>query len=476
MNYKILLLFLIFNIVAYSNECIDKAFVKFQNKDYLSAISILKSCESNIINKDDSKLLTKYYYGLGRSYLELGNIDSAFKYELIAYNLKRSFNLDANLNLSLNDLGILYNKKGLPHKSIFLLNNAIRLNKSKSNNELLYSNYINIGVSYKDLGLIDSAENYYLKALKINIKDNSIKRSKIYNNIGVLYQEQGNYQKSKKYLKLALESKGIDEIMKYQYLTSMEITKFYNNELINEELFHIYLNKVINSPDYYFLADAQYKLSLINKTNFKKSKYHLIKSINLMIKNENYNGGLMLLYEYERHYLVMNEGIKISSYLDSLERKLLSLNTARIAKEYGNELKINQESEIQISNLKSELKYSNIRFYGLLTFLILVVISVFLIILWIKKNRIIQKLILRVISYNSYNKALSKDTKSNLGKLTYLLDYKLDSNNNKLIFKILDNIIQDVNKIESYNFSNNIKEVECQILQHQQITNGSEIH
>lgn len=474
MKYLVIIFILIFSLNTYSNVCIDNAFKDFKLNKYESAISQLKSCEAKILDSEDPELLSKYYYGLGRSYLELGIIDSAFKYELKSFNIKKSFELNENLNLSYNDLGIIYNKIGLPHKSIFFLNNAIRINLNNSNNELLYNNYLNIGISYKDLAVLDSTEKYFLMALKINSSVNAIELSKLYNNIAVLYQEQNKYKESITYSKMAIESKGISEIKKLKYSTNLELTKLLNNEKHDKKIFRTYFNNSERLTDKNYLADALFKLSIVNKSNYIISLEYLNKFISLLRSDKNYNGCLIQLKAYKNNINISILNANIFNSINSLEKTLLSLNTRRIAKEYGNELKINQESDIQITNLKTDLKYANLGFYGLLFFFIFIFSIVILTILWIKKNNIVQRLIERIVINNRYNHGLSNGTKSELGKLLFLLDTRLDYNSNKLIFNTIDKVIHNVNNIDSQIFSNNLKEAECQILQHQQITNGSE--
>lgn len=476
MNAMIMLSMLAFNLSVYSNECIDKAFDKFQQKGYINAISLLKGCETNILEEDDSALLSKYYYGIGRSYLELGIIDSAFKYELKSYNIKKAFNLMSNINLSYNDLGLLYNKKGLQHKSIFFLNNAIRINLEKDNKELLFGNYLNLGITYKDLRLLDSASKYYLKSIEISQNLADIEKGKIYNNLAVLYQESDNYNESILFSKKALKLKVSEKLLHLQWKTNYELSKLYSDLPFNKDSFKQYQNVSLNSKSILAQCDALFKLSLVEIKSQNKSINYLKQSIELLKSIGNYHGAIVALNEYEKHMIKSNISPENHKFISSYKLTLLELNTIRLAKEYGNELNINQESAKQILDLKSELMYTNIGFYSLLLLILISISTIIMTGFWIRKNKILQSLIQKIRDSNNFNNSLSNSAKSDLGRLTFILDNRLDYEGNEILFNTLDNLINKVNNIDSHIISNNLKEAQCQILQHQQITTGTETH
>lgn len=476
MKYLITIFIIIINSHLLSHECIDNAFNKFQQKDYKNAILLLKDCESNILEEDDSALLAKYYYGLGRSYLELGVIDSAFKYELKSYNIKKAFNLKDNLNLSYNDLGLLYNKMGLQHKSIFFLNNAIKINLSNKNNELLFSNYLNLGNTYSDLRFLDSAESYYLKALNISENEDGIERGKVYNNLAVLYQESNEFDESFKFSEKALSLIDTENKYYYQWKTNHELSKIYSNSIYDKQLFYDYITYSKNSNSVLKRCDALFKLSIVEAKSQSESINYIKQSIELLKSIKNYHGAIVVLNEYESHLKNQNINLENQEFISSYKLNLLELNTQRLASEYGNELNINHESENQISELKSELMYANIGFYSLLVLILISISTIIMALMWVRKNKILQRIIIRFRERNNFNNNLSSSAKSDLGKLTFILDKKLEYEGNELIFSTLDSLINNINNIDSQLISNNIKEAECQILQHQQITTGSETH
>lgn len=457
----------------HANDCIDNAFKSFQNKEYNKAVSELKSCERDILRSNSDEDIIKLYFGLGRSYLELGNIDSAFKYQLISYNLKKSLGIENNLNLSLNDLGIIYNKIGLPHKSIFLLNKAIRINSKSSNEKLLYYNYLNLGVTYNDLNFKDSTKKYYLLAKELLHTVDDFGKSKLYNNLAVLYKDFLDYENAVQYSKKAINTYNKNELESLKWVTNLELSYLNQSKISTSSNLEIYLGKALKSNIQYFIADAYFKLGLFNIENQELSFGYIKKSINGLSKLKNYVGALSVLREYIK---LSDSKTSVNPELLIIENQLLSANTNRIAKEYENEMRINQQAEVLIKSLNEDLLYANIGFYGLL-FIILSFISLISISTYaIRKYKLVNKIVNLIRSTNNYNIEGTKNARSELGKLTYMLDKRLQYNGNEQLFITLDKIINNVNNINTFNISSSNKEAECQILQHQQIMNGQETH
>ncbi|MFA7326040.1 MAG: hypothetical protein WC121_05200 [Candidatus Kapaibacterium sp.] len=464
---KIFILIFILSITSLdANEYIDKAFVSFQNKDYNSAITQLKSCEGVILNGSSDEDIIKYYYGVGRSYLELDEIDSAFKYQLISYNLKKSLRIEENLNLSLNDLGIIYNKIGLPHKSIFFLNNAIILNKKLGKKNLLYYNYLNLGVTYNDLNFKDSTKKYYLLAKELSYTVDELGKSKLYNNLAVLYQDYGDFEKAIKYSKNAINTNDQNQLESLKWLTNLELTYLYQGAEPTDNNILDYYEKATNRDAQYYISDALFKLSLFNISNNELSFAYIKESIDGFNKLKNYVGALSVLREYKK--LSESKGI-VNPELLTIENQLLVANTNRIAQEYGNEMRINQESEVLINNLQKEIYYANIGFYGLL-FIILFLISFIAITIYaIRKYNLVNKFIELIRNTNNHNLEGTNNAKSDLGKLTYMLDQRLKYKGNEQVYSTLDNIINNVNNIDTTFISSSNKEAEIQLLTREKI-------
>lgn len=470
------ILFLLFTMaisLLSANDCIDSAFSSFKEKDYNAAITKLKNCEEIILKESSDEDIIKYYYGIGRSYLEMDLIDSAFKYELISYNLKKSLNHEADLNLSLNDLGIIFNKIGLPHKSIFLLNNAIKINYKSGNKNLLYYNYLNLGVTYNDLNFKDSTKKYYLLAKELLHTVDNFGKSKLYNNLAVLHQDLGEFDNAILYSRKAIKTNDQNKLESLKWITNLELTYLYQTNDTSSNSLKLYFEKAKESNIQFYLADVYFKLSLYNIENKELSMGYLKKSIDGLSKLKNYVGALSILREYIK--LSDSKGL-VNPVLLTIEKQLLSANTNRIAQEYGNEMKINQEAEVLINNLNEDLLYANIGFYGLL-FIILTFISLISITTYaVRKFNLVNKIINLIRNTNNYNIEGTKNAKSELGKLTFMLDQRLQYYGNEQLFLTLDKIINNVNNLDTMNISSSNKEAECQILQHRRITNGQEIH
>ncbi len=179
---------------------------QYDGKYSISKKVLLKAIEVDSTNWD---ILNK----LGDILFELGEYDQAMKYYRKVHRdvTKNKYGTsDIEVTKSYNNLGKIYFKKGL-----FITANEF-FNKSLKNNlktlgekhSEVAKNYINLGLVCRDSGDFDDAIRYFKLALKINLKVFGKKNTKVasdYDNIGYTYMKIGKYSSAINYFHKALK-------------------------------------------------------------------------------------------------------------------------------------------------------------------------------------------------------------------------------------------------------------------------------
>ncbi|HIE59616.1 MAG TPA: SPOR domain-containing protein [Persephonella sp.] len=261
---------------------------------------------------EDTKKLAKFYYKLGLSYLNSGNIAQAL------YNLNKALELNPKDTKIYSALGIAYSKVNEFDKAKYYFLQALKIDPKKPE---IYTNlgivlakkgqinqaiknfkkaisfpnyerreiaYYNLALAYKKLGNLDKYEkflnkaisynnyfipayealiDYYLELEKIDTAKNTILRAisngvanaKLYFSLGKIYYLEKNYKLAKKYLKKAKLLADKDFILK------QKINRLYNKILEREKQ----INKPITSFNEKKTKTIQGKTKTLNISNVK---------------------------------------------------------------------------------------------------------------------------------------------------------------------------------------------------------------
>ncbi|EDP73945.1 tetratricopeptide repeat protein, partial [Hydrogenivirga sp. 128-5-R1-1] len=147
------------------------------------------SCATKKPSKEEIERTVQYYFKMGVSYLNSGNVAEAI------YNLNQAYAIKPKDPDILNALGIAYTKVGELDKAQEYFLKAIQTNPEKA------ESYVNLGIllaKKKDYG---SAKNYFKKAIK---NPNYKNKEKAYYNLALVYLKLGNLKRYEESLKKAI--------------------------------------------------------------------------------------------------------------------------------------------------------------------------------------------------------------------------------------------------------------------------------
>ncbi len=187
--------------------------------------------------KPTPKQKAQGYYELGVSYINLGEIPVALNY------LFKAKSLEPNNPNIYNAIGVAFYQKGDLSRSKLYLEKAISMKRDFS------EAYLNLGMVYEKLGNYKLAEKFYQKALENPLY---LTPEVAYYKLGCLLEKQGELEKAKSDLFLALKN-NVDFIPAYLELAKIdkEQQKFEDAETIYYKLINYYPK--VQEP-YYRLA------------------------------------------------------------------------------------------------------------------------------------------------------------------------------------------------------------------------------
>lgn len=221
---------------------------------------------------EELKGVVNVYMNLGKIYRMSGDLDKQISY------LRKGFAITQTLKFTksslLNELGLLYAKKGILDSAIWVYEQAYFQNTQNNDTIDMSRNLNNMGNIYKDFKLYPEALSRYQNAvlLKQKIQD-TLGLGIVYNNIGHTYQAMERYDSALFYYQEALEMK-----KKFQKGLSYAITL--NN-----------LGNIYNALKNEALAEQYYSHSL--------EITHKMKAQPLLVQNLN---GLASLHYYQKKY------------------------------------------------------------------------------------------------------------------------------------------------------------------------------
>jgi len=149
----------------------------------------------------------------GTIYMDLGNYPTAMDYLLKASNYYSSINDKKGEAIAAGNLGIIFTRRGEYRKALSCYFKDYFYFKGKADHSMGYvSSLLNMGSTYRQLKMNDSALYYFNEALAYKDID-SLQKSSVYNNIGSCYSDKGDLKTAKAYLVRAINS--IDTSQKY---------------------------------------------------------------------------------------------------------------------------------------------------------------------------------------------------------------------------------------------------------------------
>lgn len=310
------------------------------------------------------------------------NPELAYQYALSCEQEALKTNSAKHLAKSYNLLGVLFFKKGNYSSAIKFQKKALSLNQSANYNLGIGINQTNLGNIYAELDYFNQSESFYLKALKTyNLLDNKLQIARCLMNIGSLKSDQKLFNAAKMQYKEALiYAIEIGNIELIADCNSNIGTNFLDQNILDSAL--IYLeeglklremigNELEKANSYNNLAHLH-----ILKKEFDKAKNYLDLSKIICFKDDypeakvELYGNLSFYYEAQKQFepaLIWHKKQFLLS--DSLQKINKEENQLQFADEEKEEPKVNNDA------VSDKLLYSII---GLL--------SIIIIILFIKKK------------------------------------------------------------------------------------------
>ena len=140
------------------------------------------------------------YYGLGWVGLYLGKYNESIQNLYQSTEINESLRAKKELAQGYNMIGICYDKIGNYYKALEYYFKSLEINEEMDRKIGVASCYTNIGIVYKNQGNYGKALEYYNKSLPINLalgRKRGVASN--YSNMGVIHFDQGDYEKALEY-------------------------------------------------------------------------------------------------------------------------------------------------------------------------------------------------------------------------------------------------------------------------------------
>lgn len=439
---KNIIILLLFAGNLYSYECLEEAFKNYKIKKYDLAIDRINNCIESIKNDGDISSIHYAISGLSLNYFQLGIIDSALKYSLIAYDLELENDLSSSKTL--NQLGLIYIEKGMNNQAIYYLKKALESDHYSNNSEIVKRNYINTGLAYLNLNLQDSAKVYLVDGInKISSEKNSFELN---TNIAYMHFKNREFEKARNILlEFSQKYSFSNQIDSLFNSSNIEILKLYANDSFDEVVFENYLKAVQSNNESIYFADANYKLSVMysKKNNIKKAIEHLNSANYVYVEVGNITKAkeiTELVLSFFKN--IPNQELSFSlSELDNIQNSLYS-------KQLESEIQTKIESDRFIKNLNTDLYYSSMSSYLFASILFSVLISIALLGYKIRTNKEIKSILVGYRKYlNIIHRLDTEKLRYNLAVIANYIVLDRSFENKKEFTNLIDDVINDTNKI-----------------------------
>lgn len=142
--------------------------VHFHQKNFENALKYFQQYLENAQQTSDSSEIASGYNNIASVLIELESYDSAINYFNEAIRLKEKLGNYNNLGQSYQSLGSLYSKRDNSQLALTNYQKAHKLYKRTGDRRFMSECEYNIGVEFKKLGQIDSAEKHLIEAITIS--------------------------------------------------------------------------------------------------------------------------------------------------------------------------------------------------------------------------------------------------------------------------------------------------------------------
>jgi len=192
--FFLLLSLLAFKNIAYAETPIVACWNFNKAGDYKRAIEAGKLAVKKYPKNSDA------YFCLGIAYHNVGELKLAYE------NMKKAESLTNNkedLMSIYNQIGRILHSVGYLDDALLYYSRSLNLAKDLGDTAMQAALLNNIALMYSKKGESDKALSYYEESLSLGIDEKS--KATVYNNIALIYSERGDYQKAAEYHQKAIE-------------------------------------------------------------------------------------------------------------------------------------------------------------------------------------------------------------------------------------------------------------------------------
>jgi tetratricopeptide (TPR) repeat protein len=390
------------------------------------------------LNADD---LSHVYVNIGNAYYQLGKYETSIKYYHQSVSIARSINYEPILTYAYNGIGLSNKYLSNFDSAIYYYTAALDIDQNNKDSMGLAIDFHNIGSLYFEWKQYDQALDYFVTAKDIYLEYGSKNDlSLILNNIGNAYREKGNYDLAFEHIAeaLAIDSttgiehniaarlNSIGELYAEQYLNHKSLEYFNKSLQLNKKLGrkqNIAVNlhnigEVCINLKAYKKAQMYFEQGLLIADSLNASST-IIEFLASLTKLNKLTGN----YEQALNYHIRYANLKDSTFKEKNQLALADMKTKYELNKKDQEITL-LSSKAQIHDIEVN-SYKTRMLFLLIGLIIISLLSFFLILQYLNKNKAYKKLVernkeyldherqIKAIMAEPLNNTLLKDNKEN---------------------------------------------------------------
>jgi serine phosphatase RsbU (regulator of sigma subunit) len=345
----------------YKTDDFDGASKLFEKQRALANILVKKYADSVYYRSYLADLTTLYFYK--GDILKCLDIST----ELLNYDLRNSDSVD--ISASFGNIAILYRKIGNYPKSIYYLQEAIKINEASHRNELA-GNYSNLANVYSDLGQHKKSGEFFYKALKLRLEQKDERGLALsYANLANYFSNMNKddsaivYYSKAIYMNEKLKAPDSKKALTYNNFTGEFIKK---NQLDSAEKYLKIVEKLLNEKSNPFILSHFYENKgdvLKHQQKFKEAINEYNQSLKYAHINNDISRFVTLYYSKSECFYrlrnidsTINNRMKAENFKDSLFNTSKSSQVTRYEMQYQFD---KEQVAIKNEQIKKEIESKN---------------------------------------------------------------------------------------------------------------------
>ncbi|NPD44796.1 MULTISPECIES: tetratricopeptide repeat-containing sensor histidine kinase [unclassified Lentimicrobium] len=277
----------------YQQSVLDIASTYLDMDKYIEAAEYYHIVEKNTESSQDKEYLIKAYSSLAMFYYRIEDFDKSYDFYFQAIKIDENYDELDLLNVNYANLGLLYKDVAYDYDSaIYFFRKSIQLVRSYELPRKQLMANINIGNTFIDRNILDSANYYYeLVYNDTLLEDFPTYQAAVYTNMGMYHLRNKDYQKARAFLNDGLELSMKYELLRFQKNAHRELSSLdsiqgnHEDALMHYKLFHqiseslklMEVNNQMAILEYEkFMAKEKYNYELLTKENENQNQEIII--------------------------------------------------------------------------------------------------------------------------------------------------------------------------------------------------------